>query len=77
MSADKEFSVYWWDASGGQHEELRYDLPQVAMRAVQRLTRGPASVLGIVSRVIITDGGDCCVFEWTKKDGITWPKKES
>ena len=67
-----EFSVYWWDRDYGQHEELRFVSAEAAMKAVARLTRGPASALGFVSRVIITDGGDCCCFEWkfpTKEEG--------
>lgn len=68
-----EFSLYWWDPQGCQHEELRY---VDAGRAVDRagtLSRGPAAQLGMVKRIMITDGGDYAVFEWTHEDGITFP----
>jgi len=68
-----EFSVYWWDRDGGQHEELRFVDGERAVSACHRLTHGPASVFGFVERVIITDGGDCCCFEWKKEIGVTWP----
>lgn len=60
-----EFSVYWWDIAGNQHEELRFVNAMTALNAVKRLTQGPGKI--VVSRVIITDGGDYCCFEW--KDG--------
>jgi len=73
---NNEFSVYWWDREFNQHEELRFTTAERAMSAIQRLTQGPASALGIVSRAIITDSLDCIVFEWKEHLGVTWPKKE-
>lgn len=70
------FSVYWWDATNGQHEELRFVPVEQAMRAVQRLTKGPASMFGMVKRVIITDAGDCTNFEWKHGEGVVYPTKE-
>lgn len=70
-----EFSVYWWDRDGGQYEELRFVSAEAAMKAVKRLTSGPASMLDIVHRVIVTDGGDCTAFEWKIGEGITFPKE--
>ena len=72
-----EFSVYWWDRDGGQHEEMRFVAPERAVKAAHRLTNGPAAVAGFVNRVMITDGLDCCAFEWTKQDGLIWPKQET
>lgn len=71
-----EYSVHWWDKDGGQHTEMRWQMPKKCMEAIKRLTGGPASLLGIVHRAIITDGGDCIVFEWKIKEGITWPTKD-
>jgi hypothetical protein len=70
-----EFSVYWWDRDNGQHQELRFVKALPAVKAARRLSHGPASQLGMVNRVIITDGGDCCVFEWLKGHGVVWPKQ--
>ncbi|HSW92141.1 MAG TPA: hypothetical protein VLG09_05850 [Candidatus Saccharimonadales bacterium] len=71
-----EYSVYWWDKDGHQHTEMQWQMTLKCMQAVKRLTQGPASVLGFVKRVIITDGGDSIVFEWKLGEGITWPTKE-
>lgn len=71
-----EFSVYWTDRDGGQHRELHFVEAEPAMRAVKRLTTGPAAMMGIVARVIITDGGDCCCYEWLKDKGQTFPKEK-
>ena len=70
-----EFSVYWTDAGDGQHEELRFVDGEKAVKAAHRLTKGPASMLGMVKRVIITDGGDCINFEWKKGEGIVFPPR--
>jgi hypothetical protein len=67
-----EFSVYWWDRAGNQHEEHCGVDAKTAVTAAKRLAHGPASVLGIVSRVIITDGVNCINFEWKKGEGVTF-----
>lgn len=70
-----EFSVFWWDATGMCHCEMQWVGPAVAVKAARRLTHGPAGQAGVVSRVIITDGGDFCNFEW--KDGrVTYDGRE-
>lgn len=67
-----EFSVYWWDRDGGQHQELRCVDARTAVERAHHLATGPASMLGIVERVIITDGGDFTNFEWKKSEGVTF-----
>jgi hypothetical protein len=70
--SENEFSVWWWDMDDGQHEEVRFVSAPEAGRAFCRLTTGPAARLGIVRRVIITDGGDCICAE--SRDGqLTYP----
>ena len=70
-----EFSVHWWDKAGHYHSELAFVDVEAAVKAAKRLTTGPAATHGMVSRVIITDGGDFCCFEW--KDGkVTWDGRE-
>jgi hypothetical protein len=72
---EKEFSVYWTDPDGNVQEELRWVDAKTAVDRAHHLAKGPASLLGIVQRVIITDGGDCCVFEWLRGVGVTFPKE--
>lgn len=67
MNPIGEFNVYWWDDKGDQYEELRFVNATTAVRRARTLTNGPAAKVGVVKRVIITDGGDCINFEW--KDG--------
>lgn len=76
MTERPEYSVYWWSAENDQFEESRFIGLELAMHQVKRLTQGPAAVMGMVKRVIITDGGDFIVFEWKYGEGITWPTKE-
>lgn len=69
-----EFSVSWWDITGAQVEELRGVDAETAVLRAKHLTSVPANI--VVDRVIITDAGDHLNFEWTKKDGVTFPTKE-
>jgi hypothetical protein len=41
-------------------------------RKSKRLADGPAKALGIVERIIITDGDDCVNFEWKRGQGVTF-----
>ena len=71
-----EFSVFWWDREENYHAELRFVEIEKAINAARRLTHGPASVLGVVKKVMITDGGDLCCFLWTKENGVEFPTRK-
>jgi hypothetical protein len=75
---EPEYSVYWYDDDGTQYEELRFVTIERAVHAARRLTHGPASVLGVVKRVLITDGGDGTVFLWMRDRDpqLQWPNRE-
>jgi hypothetical protein len=71
-SGEGEFSVWWWDANGEAHAELRgFDAKSAAERAAS-LAHGPAALFGMIERIIITDGGDFTNFEWKKGLGVTF-----
>lgn len=74
-----EFSVYWWMADGTQIEELRLVSAERAVRKAKDLTNPsrPCNKMGLGPvRLIITDAGDCCTFEWLKDKGIVFPPQE-
>jgi hypothetical protein len=74
--AQGEFSVYWWDRQDRQVVEHRFvDIEQVKS-SILRLTKGSASRLGFITRVMVTDGGDFCAFEWSKEKGVIFPTEE-
>jgi len=72
-----EFSVYAFYPDG-THDgpEVRYVDVDTAQEKFLDLIQRPASKLGIIRRVIITDGGDLLCAEWKFSEGITWPKPE-
>lgn len=70
----KEFSVYWYDPDDNQYEELRWVDAETAVNKAKALTTSIGGRLGMTRKVIITDGGDCCVFEWRYGPGVVWPK---
>jgi hypothetical protein len=68
-----EFSVCQF-LRGGVCEYVRRGVgPEEAVKAAHHYTHNVAVKLGFTERVIITDGDDCCVFEWRKGEGITFP----
>ena len=71
----KKFSVYFWPTgSEASIREKHFVSAEEAVDAARRLTSKPSCF--VVDRVMITDELDFCNFEWTKKDGIVFPKKE-
>lgn len=71
-----EFSVWWDDPEGMQHREGRAMGAEEAVELAKSLTVRPAALMGIIRRVIITDGGDFTVFEWKQGEGVTFPTPE-
>jgi len=69
----ERFSVYQFFADGS-YERVRELVPaEEAVKAAHHYTHNVATKLGVVERVIITDGDDYCCFEWKKGEGITFP----
>ena len=68
-----EFSVYWWDPADNYYTEKRFVPAAEAMECVVDLIQRPAAKAGIIIKVMITDGGDCCVFEWKNGEGVVFP----
>jgi hypothetical protein len=69
----ERFSVYQFLADGS-HEQVRELVPaEEAVKAAHHYTHNVAARLGMVERVIITDGGDDTCFEWKRGEGVTFP----
>ena len=71
-----EFSVYQFFVNGDCECVRHYVSAQEAVQAFRHYTDNVAVKLGLIARVIITDGGDCINFEWQKDKGITFPSPE-
>lgn len=71
-----EFSVCQFFRDGTHEYVRRHVLPEEAIAAFAHYTNNPVSKIGIVSRVIVTDGGDCINLEWKHGEGIVFPPKE-
>jgi hypothetical protein len=72
----REFSVCQFFEDGSYEYVRRFVPIEEAMKAATHYCASVAVTLGIVVRVIITDGGDCICFEWKRGEGITFPPKE-
>jgi hypothetical protein len=71
---EREFSVYQFLTGGIQERVRQFVTAEEAVTAAHHYTHNVATKMGITQRVIITDGGDCVVFEWLKGKGIVFPE---
>lgn len=72
-----EFSVYQFFEDGSYERVRQFVSVEEAAKAADHYCHSIAVTLGIVVRVIVTDGGDCICFEWKRGEGIVFPPKES
>jgi hypothetical protein len=70
-----EFSVvqFFAEPVGTFEYVRRFVTSEEAVEAFIRYTNNVATSLGMVERVIITDGGDSTNMEWIRGKGITYP----
>ena len=73
MDRSGEFSVCQFFKSGAYEYVRRSVGPEEAVKTAHHYTHNVAAKLGMVERVIITDGGDDCCFEWKRGEGVTFP----
>jgi hypothetical protein len=71
-----EFSVCQFFDDDHYEYVRRYVSGEEAVKAFKHYTTNVAVKMGIISRVIITDGGDCINMEWVRGKGITFPLPE-
>lgn len=74
--ARNEFSVYQWFPDGSYERVREHVSAEEAVSAFIFYTTNVASKMGITQKVMITDGGDCCVREWVQGQGLVFPKEE-
>ena len=73
MDETETFSVCQFFDNDTYECVRRYVSAEEAMQTFIHYTNNVATKLGIVKRVIITDGGDYINMEWKKDEGITYP----
>jgi len=73
-----EFSVAIFFEDGSSAYVRAWVDPREAVQAFRQMTHQdrPINTLGLIQRVIITDGGDCTCMEWIQGKGITFPSPE-
>jgi hypothetical protein len=72
-----EFSVYQFFPDGTYECVLRFADAKTAVETAKSYTDRPAALIGVIRRVIITDGGDFTNFEWKFGEGVTYPKRDA
>jgi hypothetical protein len=70
-----EYSVCQFFSDETYEYVRRYVSAEEAMRAALHYTQSVGAQFGSTRRVIITDGGDCCCFEWKFGEGVTFPRR--
>jgi hypothetical protein len=76
MSGREEFSVYLFFADGSSYCERQFVSDKEAVELAAECSRRPAAVVGLIRRIIITDGGDDTCFEWVFGQGVTFPPRD-
>lgn len=71
-----EFSVCQFFVSGDYEYVRRWVSAEEATEAFKHYTNNVATRMGMVTRVIITDGGDCTNAEWKHGEGVVYPPKK-
>lgn len=62
--------------TNGDYETPRHHVSlEEAVKAFKHYTSSVAVRIGVVERVIITDGGDSIIAEWVKDRGLVWPEE--
>ena len=77
MDDRDEYSVYQFFPDDSCERVVSFVSPEKAVHMAQRLTETVGARLGTTRRIIITDGGDYCVFEWKHGEGITFPPRST
>ena len=72
MAGSSEFSVCQFFDNDTHEYVRRYVTAEEAVNAFFHYTNNVAVKMGIVEKVIITDGGDFTVYQWEKGKGITF-----
>lgn len=70
-----EFSVYQFFPEGDYEKVVEFVDSETAVKVACRLSESVGGKLGTTRRIIITDGGDCIVFEWEFGKGVTFPPR--
>lgn len=68
-----EFSVAQFFSDGSYEYVRRFVTAGEAVMTARDYTRSVGAQMGIVAKVIVTDGGDDTVFQWEHGQGVTWP----
>lgn len=74
-----QFSVFLFYGDGSYHTELNWQwlngrtATQLAVRLALKAHLNAKYEARPVTSIIITDGGDCTVWEWTSGQGVTFP----
>lgn len=71
-----EYNVCQFFEDGKYEYVRRFVSAEEAASAFQHYTTSVAARVGVVNRVIITDGGDCTNAEWIRGKGLVFPSKE-
>jgi hypothetical protein len=67
----------WLFYRSGYHQRLEEDLEaEEAVKAAKRFTESVGAKTGLLLEIRIVDGGDNCVFQWKRGEGVTFPPRD-
>jgi hypothetical protein len=77
MNEEKEFSVVQFFEDNSYEYVRTFVTAQEAAKVAEHYIHSVAAKLGIVKRVIVTDGEDYCCFDWVNGKGVVFPPQQT
>lgn len=68
-----QYSVAQFFPDGTNEYVRRFVGAEESVKTAKDFSERPAAKIGIIARIVITDGGDFTVFEWQFGKGVTYP----
>ena len=75
-NTDGEYSVCQFFDTGEYEYVRRWVGIEEAVKAAKHYSESVGARIGIVVKVIVTDGGDCTNLVWEFGQGLTYPTRE-
>ena len=72
-----EFNVVIFDPDDRYEYVQRWVDARTAIETAASYTTRPAAQIGIIRKVMVTDGGDSTVFLWEYGQGVVFPKRDT
>lgn len=72
-TSSEKFDVWQFIRDGNRERVASFVSLENAVTVASHYAHCSAAILKVIERIIITDSGDCIVFEWVNGLGVIYP----